>query len=127
MTAFYQRTGLTVNLTAAQVDSMFAALAVGSFQRHIAAPANGDVTIVLKTTHGGTITETATQTDSGTATITWKVNSIALTTTNAASSVLQAQAQSATFVAGDKIIGTVSAASSPVNLAVAIKFTRTIE
>ena len=127
MTAFYNRTTLGRRLASTEVDAMFTALAVGSFQRTFSAPANGDVTVVLKATHGGSITETDTQTDSGTCTVTWKVDGVASATTNAASTTLQAQTQSMAFVAGSKIVATISAAASPVNLAISMKFVRTIE
>lgn len=91
--------------------------------------ANQDYTIVLRAPFAGTITETASQCTSGTATATFKVNTTALGgTANAVSSTLQTQAQASanTFAANDLIKVTMSANSSCIGALFTIKYTRTL-
>lgn len=86
--------------------------------------------IVVKARHAGTITETTTISESGTATATFKINSTALGgTANSVSNVEQSQAHSSNnaFVAGDDIVITVSANSTCLGLAFCIQYTRTYE
>lgn len=130
MTAFYQRTNQTARLTAAEVDSMFAGLAKVALHFNVATVANQDYTVALKMPFGGSITEASTICRSGTCTATFKVNTTALGgTANAVSSTIQSQAQASanTFVAGDKIVVTLSANASCLDLAATLKITRTIE
>lgn len=91
--------------------------------------ANGDYTIVLRMPFAGTITETASQCTSGTATATFKVGTTALGgTANAVSSSLQTQAQASsnTFAANDLVKVTMSSNSSCVGAVFGIKYTRTL-
>jgi hypothetical protein len=95
----------------------------------IASPSNKDYKIVVKSAHGGTITETTTISASGTCTATFKVNTTALGgTANSVSSSEQSQAHASanTFVAGDDIVITVSANSSCADMSFSIKYTRTL-
>jgi hypothetical protein len=128
MTDFTYRSALTRNLTAAEVDANFAGLAVGALNFYIPTVANQDYTIALKMRHGGSITEATTQSVSGTATATFKVNSTALGgSANACSSSVQSQTHVATntFVAGDSIVVTMSANSSCLGLAINLRVLRT--
>lgn len=83
-------------------------------------------TLVLNVSFAGTITETTTQSETGTATFTFKINSTALSgTANDVSTVEQSQAHTSAFVAGDNIVLTASANSSCEGAAFTIKYTRT--
>lgn len=96
----------------------------------IAAPDDKSYKIALKMAHGGTITETTTESASGTCTATFKVNSTALGgTANSVSSTKQSQshASSNTFSAGDDIVLTVSSNSSCADMSFTIKYTRTLD
>ena len=93
----------------------------------IVTPADGDYKIVVKTPHGGTITETTTISASGTCTLTFKINTTALGgTANSVSSSEQSQAHASanTFVAGDDIVLSVSSNSSCSKMTFTIKYTR---
>jgi hypothetical protein len=86
-----------------------------------------DYTLVLNVTFAGTIDETVTQSATGTATFTFKINTTALGgTPNDVSTVEQAQSHVATnaFIAGDNIVLTASANSSCEDAAFRIKYTR---
>jgi len=90
---------------------------------------NETLTLVLSAGFAGTITQTTTQSASGTCTMTFKINGTALGgTANAVSSTLQNQAQATanTFVAGDKITVTISANASCVDAALSIRYTRNL-
>jgi hypothetical protein len=128
MADFTYRTPLTRNLTAAECDANIAGLAVEDLNFYIPTVANQDYTIALKMRYGGSITEATTQAISGTATATFKVNTTALGgTANACSSsiVSQASLTTNTFVAGDKIVVTMSANSSCLGLAINLRVLRT--
>lgn len=89
--------------------------------------ANQDYTIAINLPFAGTITETNTKCESGTATATFKVNTTALGgTVNSVSSTLdtQAHASSNTFSAGDTLVVTISANSSCVGFTYSVKLTR---
>jgi hypothetical protein len=88
-----------------------------------------DYRIVVKAAHGGTITETTTRSESGTATFTFKVNTTALGgTANSVSSSEQSQAHSGTntFAADDDLVITASSNSSCLGASFTIKYTRTL-
>lgn len=92
--------------------------------------ADKDYRIVVKAAHGGTITETTTRSESGTATFTFKVNTTALGgTANSVSSSEQSQAHASTntFAAADDIVITASSNSSCLGASFTIKYTRTLE
>ena len=127
MTAIYNRATLGRRLTSTEADAIMSAFAVRTLTLSVPTVANQDYVLHLKMSHGGTISETVTQATSGTATCTWKVNSTALATTNAASSTLVAQTQSQAFVAGDVIKVTISANSSCLGLNAVVKYTRTLD
>lgn len=94
----------------------------------IQAPSNKTYRIVVKATHGGTITETTTISASGTCTATFKINTTALGgTANSVSSSEESQAHASAndFVAGDDIQITISANSSCADMSFTIKYTRT--
>ena len=85
---------------------------------------------MVKSPHGGTITETTTISVSGTCTATFKINTTALGgTANSVSSGEQSQAQASNnvFSAGDDIVLTVSSNSSCADLSFSIKYTRTMD
>lgn len=87
--------------------------------------ADGDTTIVLKSSRAITITETTTKCVSGTATATFKINTTALGgTANSVSSSEDSQTHSSAndVVAGDDIVITVSSASSCVGMSWSIEF-----
>lgn len=91
--------------------------------------ADKDYRIVVKAAHGGTITETTTRSESGTATFTFKINTTALGgTANSVSSSEQSQshASSNAFSAGDDIVITASSNSSCLGASFSIKYTRTL-
>lgn len=97
---------------------------------YIGAPSAKDYRIVVKASHGGTITETTTRSESGTGTITFKINTTALGgTANSASSSEESQAHASNnvFSAGDDIVLTPSSLSSLIGLSFTIKYTRTLE
>jgi hypothetical protein len=96
----------------------------------ITTPSDKSYTLVLKSPHAGTITETTTKSASGTCTATFKVNTTALGgTANSVSSSEQSQAHSSTntFSAGDDIVLTVSSNSSCADMAFTVKYTRDLE
>jgi hypothetical protein len=83
--------------------------------------------IITKCEFAGTINEISTICDSGTGTLTTKINTTAVTATaNSVSSTRQDQAVSGanTFAVGDYITITVSSASALTNMGVTIKYTR---
>lgn len=95
----------------------------------IVTPSDGEYKIVVNAPHGGTITEVTTISDSGTCTLTVKVNTTALGgTANSVSSSEQSQAHSSTntFAAGDDIVLAVSSNSSCSKMTFTIKYTRTL-
>lgn len=127
MPDFTYRTPLSRNLTAAECDANIAGLAVSGLDYYIGTVANQDYTIDLKMRFAGSITEATTQAISGTATATFKVNTVALGgTANACSSSLVSQVQVATntFVAGDVIRVTMSANASCLGLAINLRVLR---
>ncbi len=96
----------------------------------IVTPTDGDYRIVVKAPHAGTITETTTISDSGTCTLTFKINTTALGgTANSVSSSEQSQAHASSnvFSAGDDIVLTVSSNSSCSKMTFTIKYTRTLQ
>jgi hypothetical protein len=96
----------------------------------ITSPSDKSYTLVLKSPHAGTISETTTKSASGTCTATFKVNTSALGgTANSVSSSEQSQAHSSTntFAAGDDIVLTVSSNSSCADLAFTVKYTRDLQ
>jgi hypothetical protein len=95
----------------------------------IEAVANKTYSIVLKATHGGTISETVTKSVSGTCTATFKINTTALGgSDNSVSSGEQTQAHSTAnvFAAGDDIVVTISANAACVDMAFTVKYTRQV-
>ncbi len=119
-TAAAQRATLSA-ATTSQTDQIGGAI-LGSL-------GNRSYTIVVDTKIGFTITEVTTQSVSGTATATWKINSTALGgTANSVSSseTTQAHASNNVAAAGDNIVLTISANSSCVDLYFNIKITRTL-
>lgn len=97
------------------------------FSVHIRSPAAQTYKIIVKAAHGGTITEVTTICESGTGTLTTKINTTALGgTANSVSSSQQSQAQSSAnvFAAGDDIQLTFSSLSSLVGVSATIKYTR---
>lgn len=92
------------------------------------APSAKDYRIVVKAAHSGIISETTTVAESGTGTVTFKINTTALGgTANSASSTEQSRAHSSNnvFAAGDDIVVTPSALTSLVGLSFTIKYFRT--
>lgn len=90
---------------------------------------NQDYRIIEKIPYGMTVTGFAAKLASGTLTATLKINSTAITTgainvTSAQASVTPTAADVA--VAGDALVMTVSAISSPVDLSFTINYTRTL-
>lgn len=95
----------------------------------IETPANQDYDVVINCSFAGTINEITTDCLSGTATVTTKINTTAVTgTANSASTTEQTQTPSGgnTFVAGDNIRLTISANASCADLSVKLKYTRTL-
>lgn len=88
-----------------------------------------DYKVIVARKYAGTIEEITTISESGTCTVTGKINTTALGgTPNAASTTEQTQAHATAnaFVAGDDIVLTISANSSCVGLSINMKYTRTI-
>jgi len=107
----------------------FATLQQECINAQITTVANKDYQVMLDAPYGGTITSIVTQSASGTCTLTGKINTTPLGgTANSVSSTKTSQAHSSanTFVAGDKIVLTASANSACTDMAVTIKFNRTI-
>lgn len=97
-------------------------------QTTVATPANATYPIILNAPFDGAITKVYAKTDSGTCTVTVKINGVALGgTANSATSAKSTQTHGSTnsFVAGDAITFTVSANSSASNLQVQIYGMRT--
>lgn len=95
---------------------------------YIGAPTAKTYKVVVKASHGGTIDETTTISESGTGTATFKINTTALGgTANAVSSSEDSQAQTSAnvFAAGDDIQITMSSLSSLVGMSFTIKYRRT--
>lgn len=95
----------------------------------LGALSNRDYRIMVKIPFGGTITETVTRLVSGTATVTFKVNTTALGgSAHSASSTENAiaRASSNTFVADDDIVITVASTASAVDLSFTIEYTRNL-
>jgi hypothetical protein len=92
-------------------------------------PVDSSYKLVLKAPYAGTITETTTESVSGTCTATFKINTTALGgTANSVSSTEESQAHASanTFSIGDDIVLTVSANSTCVDMSFTIKFTKTL-
>ena len=115
-------TGTKTLATTSQTDAGF------SFGP-IATVADQDYVITCKAPHAGTLTDLAAKTSSGTCTVTWKINSTAVTTgVNSATSTISSVTPSGAnvFAAGDIIQITVSANSTALNLQLAARYTRTL-
>ena len=96
---------------------------------YIEYPTAKDYRVIVKRPFAGSITEVVTRTESGTATVTVKINSTALGgTANSASTSEQAQTHSSdnAFVANDDIVVTVSSISSCIGLSINLKYTRSL-
>lgn len=88
--------------------------------------AEKDYLLIVNVAFPGTISETTTQSEIGTATFTYKINSTALSgTANDVSTVEQSQTHSSAFVAGDNIVLTASGNSGCEGASFSIKYTRT--
>ena len=91
--------------------------------------ANKDYTLVVDMPYAAVITETTTQSASGTCTATFKINTTAMGgTVNSVSSTKQSRTQSSPNAAaiGDKIVMTVSSNSSCLDLAYRVAYTRSL-
>lgn len=91
--------------------------------------ANKDYTLIVDCPYALTITETTTQSASGTCTATFKINTTALGgTANSVSTTKQSQTQASanSASAGDKIVMTVSSNSSCIDLSYRIAYTRNV-
>ena len=92
-------------------------------------PVDSSYKLIVKVPYAGTITETTTESVSGTCTATFKINTTALGgTANSVSSTEESQAHASAnaFVAGDDIVLTVSANATCVDMSFTIKFTKTL-
>ena len=90
---------------------------------------NGDYVVIQNAPFGGTITQTTSQADSGTATATFKVNSSAIggaAHAVSSSEVVTSRSSSNTFAAGDDIVVTISSNAACLNARLALKYTRVI-
>lgn len=97
---------------------------------YILAPTAKDYRIVLKIPHAGTITNITTRCESGTCTLTGKVNTTALGgSANSVSSTEQNQSHGATntFAVDDDIVLTLSSISSCVGLSFTIEYSRNMD
>lgn len=95
---------------------------------YIGTPSAKDYKVVVRAAHGGIIQETTTIAESGTGTVTFKINTNALGgTANSASSSEQTRAHSSSnvFAQGDDIVVTPSSLSSLVGLSFTIRYFRT--
>ncbi|TXE18604.1 hypothetical protein ES692_06055 [Psychroserpens burtonensis] len=95
----------------------------------IASPADATYKLIVKAPYAGTITETTTESVSGTCTATFKINTTALGgTENSVSDTKTSQTHSSAnvFSAGDDIVLTVSANSTCVDMSFTIKFNKTL-
>lgn len=95
---------------------------------YIGSPTAKDYKVVVRAAHGGIIQETTTIAESGTGTVTFKINTNALGgTANSASSSEQTRAHSSSnvFAPGDDIVVTPSSLSSLVGLSFTIRYFRT--
>lgn len=93
----------------------------------IATVADKSYVIVINIPHAGTITAVTTQSESGTCTLTGKINSTALGgTANSVSTSEQTQAQASAnvFSAGDNIVITISSNSACLGVSFMIQYTR---
>jgi len=100
-----------------------------TFAGFISFPTDKSYTIILKCPYGGTIVNTTTICASGTATATFKINTVALGgTANSVSSVEQTQAQASAnvFAAGDDIVLTISSSAAISDMAFSIEYTRVL-
>lgn len=112
----------------ANADTLEAWLMVWDAQVTIAVPTNATYPMILYAPFDGTITAIRTKTDSGSCTVTGKINGVALGgTANSATTSLQSQAHASSnsFSAGDALTFTVSSNSSATNLQVQFHGTRT--
>jgi hypothetical protein len=92
-------------------------------------PVDSSYKLVLKAPYSGTITETTTQSVSGTCTATFKINTTALGgAANSVSSTEESQAHASAnaFAIGDDIVLTVSLNATCVDMSFTIKFTKTL-
>lgn len=104
-------------------------LAVGHEPCFIETPDDKTYDIIPDAKFAFEINETTTDCSTGTATVTWKINGVALGgTANSASTTKQTQAHTSanTVAVGDVVSITVSANSSCENLATTYKYTRTL-
>lgn len=96
---------------------------------YLAYPEAKDYRIALNLPYGGTITELTTRSEAGTATLTGKINTVALGgTANSVSTAEQTQAHASSnaFVTGDDIVLTLSSLSSCTGISFLIKYTRNL-
>ena len=119
----YTYNGSSWVLTAAAKSQIF------DWNFFIETVANKDYRVVINASFGGTINEVTTRSESGTCTLTGKINTTALGgTANSVSSSEQTQAHSSAnvFVAGDDIVLTASANAACLGMSVKIKYTRSL-
>jgi|TARA_R110000822_G_scaffold152112_8_gene291338 hypothetical protein len=93
----------------------------------IQSPTDSSYKLIIKAPYAGRITETTTESVSGTCTATFKINTTALGgTANSVSSTEESQAHVSAnaFIAGDDIVLTVSANATCVDMSFTIKFTK---
>jgi hypothetical protein len=92
-------------------------------------PVDSSYKLILKAPYAGTITETTTESISGTCTATFKINTTALGgTANSVSSTEESQTHALdnAFAIGDDIVLTVSTNATCVDMSFTIKFTKTL-
>lgn len=111
---------------AADAVARAVAAATDMWAGNIAYPTNKTLTLVQNCAFAGTITVTTTKSASGTATFTFKVNTTALDgTANSVSGTENIQAHATAFAIGDDIVLTITSASSCIDAAFSLHFTRT--
>ena len=113
-----------------QLRNAIASLYTQTWELHffVETPTNSDYRVIVAATVARTITSVTTRSASGTATLTVKINTTALGgTANSVSSSEQTQAHTTAnaMVAGDDLVLTFSAVSSPSRVTVTISGTRT--
>lgn len=116
---------------AAGRTTLAAAAAAQTFQFSffVQTVANGDVITIPIEAFGGTVTKVTTDCDSGTCTLTGKINSTAFGgTANSVSTTKTSQthASANAFVAGDDLVFTASSNSSCLGMRVTVTYTRTL-
>lgn len=120
--------GQTRTITVPDTDVNLGFVSSETYTSDVPTVGNQDYVLWYDAPFPGTITMIRTESESGSCTLTGKVNTTALGgTANAVSSTAQEQAHSTsnTFVKGDKVQYTVSSNSSCLNMAVAFYITRT--